>query len=309
MRTRVDESWHARVGTSFETLMARSNENKSWWELACESWHEFRNSHGPVKWEQELMRVGMRELARVSKLSWPGQMRTRIDESWHARVCTSFETLMAPSNENKSWWELACESWHEFRNSHGQVKWEQELMRVGMRELARVSKLSWLGQMRTRVDESWHARVGTSFETLMARSNENKSWWELACESLHEFRNSHGSVKWEQELMRVGMREFARVSKLSWLGQMRTRIDESWHARVCTSFETLMAPLNENKNWWELACESLHEFLNSHGPVKWEQELMGVGMREFARVSKLSWPGQMRTRIDESWHARVGTSF
>ena len=35
-------------------------------ELACESWHA---------------RVGMRELARVSKLSWPGQMRTRVDES------------------------------------------------------------------------------------------------------------------------------------------------------------------------------------------------------------------------------------
>ena len=202
-------------------LKTRANGDKRWWELACESLHEFRNSHGPVKWEQEVMGVGMREFARVSKLSWLGQMRTRVDESWHARVGMR---------------ELACESLHEFLNSHGPVKWEQELMRVGMREFARVSKLSWLGQMRTRIDESWHARVCTSFETLMARSNENKNWRELACESLHKFLNSHGSVKWEQELTRVGMREFARVSKLSWLRQMRTRIDESWHARVCTSF-------------------------------------------------------------------------
>jgi hypothetical protein len=53
------------------------------------------------------------------------------------------------------------------------------------------------------------------------------------------------------------------------------RVDESREVSVCTRvFSTRMPRSNENESWWESRSESLHEsFLNSHVPVKQEQEL------------------------------------
>jgi hypothetical protein len=84
--------------------------------------------------------------------------------------------------------------------------------------------------------KSWEARVCMRvFSTLMSRSNENKSYMRVD--------------------MRVEKREFAwEFSQLSCPGQTRTRV----------TWELI----------WELRSESLHEsFLNSHVPVKREQEL------------------------------------
>jgi hypothetical protein len=98
------------------------------------------------------------------------------------------------------------------------------------------------------------------FTTLVPRSNMNKS------------------------CMRVEKWEFVwEFSQLSCPGQTRTRVawelHESWEGRVCMrDFSTLMPRSKENKSCmrvaWELRRESLHEsFLNSHAPVKREQEL------------------------------------
>jgi hypothetical protein len=116
------------------------------WELTSESLHQsFLNSHALVKREQEL------------------------HESWEARVCIRvFSTLMPWSNENKSWWELRSESWHQsFLNSHALIKQEQEL------------------------HESWEARVYIRvFSTLMSWSNKNKSCMRVA---KREFKTSEFS--------------------------------------------------------------------------------------------------------------------
>jgi hypothetical protein len=117
-------------------------------------------------------------------------------------------------------------------------------------------------------------------------------------------------MSWPNEnksCMRVEKREFtSEFSQLSCPGQTRTRVA------------------------WELRSESLHQsFLNSHVPVKREQELpeswearvyirvfstlmpwlnenkscMRVGKREFAsEFSQLSCPGQTRTRV--AWELR-----
>ena len=71
-------------------------------------------------------------------------------------------------------------------------------MRVKKREFAREFSQLWCaGQTRMRVDESWEARVCTRvLSTLMRRSNEDESRWELRSESLHESSlNSHAPVK------------------------------------------------------------------------------------------------------------------
>jgi hypothetical protein len=112
---------------------------KGRWELLrSESLHEsFLDSHAPVKWEQELMRV---------------------DESWEARVCIRvFSTLMPWSNENKSCMRVEK---REFASGFSQLSCPcQTRTRVCM-----------------RVDESWEARVCMRvFSTLMPRSNKNKS--------------------------------------------------------------------------------------------------------------------------------------
>jgi hypothetical protein len=67
----------------------------------------------------------------------------------------------------------------------------------------------------------------------------------------------------KQELMRVEKREFAwKFSQLSCPSQTRTRV-----ARELMGVE-------KREFAWELRSESLHEsFLNSHAPVKREQEL------------------------------------
>jgi hypothetical protein len=87
-------------------------------------------------------------------------------------------------------WELASESLHEsFLNSHAPVKWEQEL------------------------HESWEARVCMRvFSTLVPRSNENKSWWELVIGITSQ--TSKNSSKFEPALI---WRESMKVG-----GQMRT---------------------------------------------------------------------------------------
>jgi hypothetical protein len=104
---------------------------------------------------------------------------------------------------------------------------------------------------------------------------------ELRSENLHEsFLNSHAPVKREQELMRVEKWEFVwEFSQLSCPGQTRTRVA-----------------------WEVMRIESLHEsFLNSHAPVKREQELherwweLRVCMRVFLNLMP---PGvQTRTRV------------
>jgi hypothetical protein len=109
------------------------------------------------------------------------------------------------------------------------------------------------------------------------------------------------------DLVRVDKREFARkISQLSYPVQTRTRV-------------------TVHESWWELTSESLHErFINSHAPVKRDQELheswkvrvcmrvfstfvsrsnenksyMRVEKWEFAwEFSQLSCPVQTRTRV------------
>jgi hypothetical protein len=91
-----------------------------------------------------------------------------------------------------------------------------------------------------------------------------------------------------ESYMRVEKREFAwEFSQLSWPGQTRTRVA------------------------WELRSESLHEsFLNSHAPVKREQELhesweARVCVRVFSTLMPRSNENKSCMRVDESWEARV----
>jgi hypothetical protein len=136
--------------------------------------------------------------------------------------------------------------------------------------------------------------------------------------------------------MRVEKREFAwEFSQFSCLGQTRTRV--AWElTRVekrefAWEFSQLSYPgQTRTRVAWELRSESLHEsFLNSHAPVKREQELyeswearvcmrvsstlmprsnenkscMRVEKREFAwEISQFSCPGQTRTRV--AWELR-----
>jgi hypothetical protein len=136
------------------------------------------------------------------------------------------------------------------------------------------------------------------FSTLMPRSNENKSCMRVKKrEFVWEFLNSHALVSprtrvaWElrskslHELMRVKKQEFAwEFSQLSCPGQTRTRVA------------------------WELRSESLHEsFLNSHAPVKREQELHeSWEARVCMRVFSTLMPWSVREQeLHESWEARV----
>jgi hypothetical protein len=82
------------------------------------------------------------------------------------------------------------------------------------------------------------------------------------------------------ELMRVEKREFAwEFSQLSCPGQTRTRVawelrSESLHESFLNSHVPVKREQELHESWWELRSESLHEsFLNSHAPVKREQEL------------------------------------
>jgi hypothetical protein len=97
-----------------------------------------------------------------------------------------------------------------------------------------------------------------------------------------------------------------------------TRVDaaESWEARVAMRvFSTLVSRSNENKSCMRVVeswarSQSLHEsFLNSHAPVKREQELhenwWEVKSENAWEFSQLSCPGQTRTRV--AWQLmRVG---
>ncbi len=130
------------------------------------------------------MRVEKWEFAReFSQLSCASQTRMRVDERWEARVCTRvLSTLMRRSNEvrvDESWEVRVCT--REFSQLSCAVQTRWELMRVEKREFAReFSQLSCASQTRMRVDESWEARVCTRvLSTLMRRSNEVRSWWEL----------------------------------------------------------------------------------------------------------------------------------
>jgi hypothetical protein len=275
----------------FLNLIPRSNENKTCMRVEK---REFAREFSQLSyWGQtrtrvawELMRVEKREFAwEFSQPSYPSQTRTRVAcmRVEKREFVWEFSQPSCPSQtKTRVAWELRSESLYEsFLNLHTPVKRERDL------------------------HESWEARVCMRvFSTLMPRSNENKSWmrvekrefarefsqlscsgqtrtrlaWELRSESLYEsFLNSHAPVKREQELheswearvcvrvfstlmprsseiksyMRVKKREFAwEFSQLSWPGQTRTRVA------------------------WELRSEGLHEsFLNSHAPVKREQEL------------------------------------
>ena len=212
--------------------MRRSNEDESRWELRSESLHESSlNSDAPVKRGWEKMRVEKREFAReFSQLLCAGQTRMRVDESWEARVCTRvLSTLMRRSNEDESRWELRSESLHESSlNSNAPVKRGESWWELRSESLHESSLNSHAPVKRgcMRVDESWEARVCTRvLSTLMRRSNEDESRWELRSESLHESSlNSH-------------------------------------------------APVKRGESWWELRSESLHaSSLNSDAPVKrgWE---------------------------------------
>jgi hypothetical protein len=115
-----------------------------------------------------------------------------------------------------------------------------------------------------------------------------KRRWELRNESLHEsFLNSHSPVKREQELhesweARVFMRVFSTLMPRSNENKSYMRVDESWwelrSESLHESFLNTHAPVKReqelHESWWELRSESLHEsFLNSRAPVKREQEL------------------------------------
>jgi hypothetical protein len=184
-------------------------------------------------------------------------------------------------------------------------------MTVEKREFAWVfSQLSCPGQTRTRVA------------------------WELRSEGLYEsFLNSHAPVKREQELhdsweARVCMRVFSTLMPRSNVNKSCMRVEKREFA---WGFSQLSCPGQaRSRVTWELRSESLHEsFLNSHGPVKREQELheswearvcmrvfstlmprsnenkscTRVEKREFAwEFSQLSCPGQTRTRV--TWELR-----
>jgi hypothetical protein len=169
----------------------------------------------------------------------------RVDESWEARVCMRvFSTHMSRSNENKSYmrvdksWEARVCMRVSQLSCHGQtrtrVTWE--LIRVEKRECAwEFSQLTCPGQTRTRV--AWE----------LIRVEKRECAWEfsqLTCPGQTRTRVA-------RELIRVEKREFVwEFSQLTCPGQTRTRVA------------------------WELRSESLHEsFLNSHAPVKREQEL------------------------------------
>ena len=79
--------------------------------------------------------------------------------------------------------------------------------------------------------------------------------------------------------MRVDKREFvSECSQLSYPGQTRKELHESWRARICmheSTFSQLSRPgQTRTRVTWELTTESLYRsFLNSHVLVKREQEL------------------------------------
>jgi hypothetical protein len=125
----------------------------------------------------------------------------------------------------------------------GCISWCGE-MRVEKQEFACREFESWEARVCMKVDESWEARVCMKVD---------ESWEARVC-----MRVEKREFAWE--LMRVEKREFAwelmRVEKREFAWKLRS--------------ESL------NKIWWELRNESLHDyesFLNSHAPVKREQEL------------------------------------
>jgi hypothetical protein len=127
------------------------------------------------------------------------------------------------------------------------------------------------------------------FSDIFSFSNRNESSdesWEASCMRVFSTLMSHTPVKRrEQELhgvvMRVEKREFVwKFSQLSCPGQTRTRVAWELMMRVekrefAWEFSQLSCPSQrKTRVAWELRSESLYEsFLNSHAPIKREQEL------------------------------------
>jgi hypothetical protein len=141
------------------------------------------------------------------------------------------------------------------------------------------------------------------FPQLSQQPRTVKQEQELTSESLHEsFLNSHASVKREQQLHESG-----------W--ELRSEsLHESWEARVCMrvekrefawEFSQLSCPgQTRTRVAWELRSESLYaSFLNSHAPVKREQELhesweARVCMRVFSTLVPRSNENKSCIRVD-----------
>ena len=161
--------------------------------------------------------------------------------SWEARVCTDESSLNCHAPV-KTRWELMRVKKREFAREFSQLScavkrgWE-ELMRVEKWEFAReFSQLSCAAsQTRMRVDASWEARVCTRvLSTLMRRTNEDESRWELRSESLHESSlNSHARSNEDEK---------------SWW-ELRS---ESLHESSLNSH----APDKRGVSWWELMSPS-----------------------------------------------------
>ena len=301
--------------------------HESWWELRSESLYEsFLNSHASVKREQELhesweARFCMRVFSTLMPRSNENKSCMRVDESWEARFCIRvFSTLMPLSNENKS-----C-------------------MRVEKRDFVwEFSQLSCPCQTRTRVawelrSEILYESFFNSHASVKREQELHESWWELRSEILYEsFLNSHAPVKREQELheswearfcmrvlstlmplsnenkscMRVEKRDFVwEFFQLSCLGQTRTRV--AWELmRVekrdfVSEFSQLSCPCQtRTRVAWELRSEILYEsFLNSHAPVKREQELhesweARFCMRVFSTLMPLSNENKSCMRVEK----------
>jgi hypothetical protein len=105
----------------------------------------------------------------------------------------------------------------------------------------------------------------------------NTRWYEDYNWFIGLFTQVLGSVNWQGKYLttRLEKREIAwEFSQLSCSGQTRTRV--AWELRserLHESFLNSHAPVKReqelHENWWELTSERLHEsFLNSHVPVK-----------------------------------------
>jgi hypothetical protein len=172
----------------------------------------------------------------------------------------------------------------------------------------------------TRVDESWEAivcmrRPGQT-RTRVARELMSVEKREFASDFSQLSYPGQTRTRIARELMRVEKREFAwRFSQLSCPSQTRTRIarelrSESLHESFLNSHAPVKREQELHESWWELRSESLHQiFLNSHGPVKREQELHESWWelrseslhRVFSTLMPRSNENKNCTRVDESW--------
>ncbi len=150
------------------------------------------------------------------------------------------------------------------------------------------------GQTRMRVDESWEARVCTRvLSTLMCRSNEDESRWELRSESLRESSlNSHAPVKrgerWPLRMLPVTQSKpviFINCKFCTVLLSLLLQSAKQW--QFCNSHQLSWLVKRAQ------TCINSHQNLNQFKVDDSWWEWMRVGGQTPARVSTLIlvWPG------------------